>query len=1189
MSFSYKSQAQISKQQAINYVMDSIVGNRSDSVNVFMDSDSLSTAFYYLSPYDSIQSPFSDYWLFFIDESPLFTWGHNCSYVFIDVQNGNNFSQSEQLPPLNLENVMEQVSVPLTFTLPAVNQNISTAFTIPDENINCNLYAVLVNNQPYLFSDLYHLYNTLLENGYAEENIFVFSRDGTLATNETLDLNLDGIDDILNMECSISNLQSKFDDLAEVIGKDDMFFFYSNSPITTDQNIQGESIMKLWNNEPLDDDYFATNMIQPINCAQMFFIIANSNSGGMLDNLVNLNNNDDYRVTGLAESEWGHYGVASQSFIQLTGMHSFPFWSISAMRGYYPDYNSDAPWNRGYEIGYHSNFAELSDKTEKDFDKSEYGGNNDNIFQINEISKFISEYDYDDGFADYGVTEIVTGFVNDDLLSLHGISGSVETSQTLSGSFLIGGSLSVEPGVVLTLDNSTSFHVFDSEVIIKPGIESNNDIIVESGKLIANGATFTNACDTPWKGIEVWGNINHHQFDLPGQKQAQGRLVLNKAIIENADIAVTLYDREDSDPTTGGIITAEGSSFLNNERAIEFRMYTNLVNTNNTEYDYISSFENCTFVIDNNYLHNNYLFEGSQININGVKGIKIKGCSFENLLSNTPNGRAIHACNAGFIVDDGCSNNQQPCTVAESSFKGFETAIEAGNSENSLNPINIKNSDFTYNGTGITFYRVNNSVIVHNTFDLGYGSRCANNQGKGIYLDNSHSFAIEDNTFKVTNSQGGTHYVGIHTNNTNNAGDEIYNNNFTDMNISNFAEGKNWNRSNKTGLAYYCNENTLNNWDFYVKDYNTYEDGIQKFQGSESMAAGNEFSSTAYYHFDNNGAYWISYFYDNNSTPEIPDINKLYRVRPESLTLSSYCPNHYGNGNDVKLTSAEYTQKESDYNSVLSSYNSALLSYEGANDSTLKEYYAKQISYYNTLVNRAAYDIIRSNMSDTIVQDSLFAVWQQKLNTYTSAESMVDFYLQKGDYTKAWNTADSLKYNFTFTAYDSIEYPYYLELKELQISWLEKGRDVFDLNTSEISKLETIADSSRGTAGAQARAILSFAFDTTYFYTNCVTMPDTSQKSAPIAKGIESLENNIWIIANPNPASNHITFSYSIGQKANADLKLYNQNGVLIDEIILEKGSNIYNYNCSNYKAGIYYYSSAVENKTLTGKFVIIK
>lgn len=71
--------AQITKQQAISIVMSSVVGNQSDSVNVYMESELQIGAYYVLSPYDSIASTYSDFWLFFIDEQPEYLWGHQCS------------------------------------------------------------------------------------------------------------------------------------------------------------------------------------------------------------------------------------------------------------------------------------------------------------------------------------------------------------------------------------------------------------------------------------------------------------------------------------------------------------------------------------------------------------------------------------------------------------------------------------------------------------------------------------------------------------------------------------------------------------------------------------------------------------------------------------------------------------------------------------------------------------------------------------------------------------------------------------------------------------------------------------------------------------------------------------------------------------------------------------------------------
>jgi len=162
------------------------------------------------------------------------------------------------------------------------------------------------------------------------------------------------------------------------------------------------------------------------------------------------------------------------------------------------------------------------------------------------------------------------------------------------------------------------------------------------------------------------------------------------------------------------------------------------------------------------------------------------------------------------------------------------------------------------------------------------------------------------------------------------------------------------------------------------------------------------------------------------------------------------------------------------------------------------------MSYYNTDKAEAAYNIIRSDLSDTIAHPDKFKTWMEKLNTYTSNEALTDYFLQQGEYSKALNKVDSLPSHFVFTTYDSIEYPMYKDLKYMQVNWLSEGRNIFNLTSSEISNLITIADSSKGTAGAQARAILQFAYPGQYAYINCISPPDQGTKSTKIVDNVPS-------------------------------------------------------------------------------------
>ena len=93
--------SQVSKQEAIDLVIDTIYVDLLDSVSIFMEVDSLSDQYYLLNPYDSILSPYSDYWLFFIDKQPRnLSWGHECTYLFVNRMDGNYQEFINQKPPI---------------------------------------------------------------------------------------------------------------------------------------------------------------------------------------------------------------------------------------------------------------------------------------------------------------------------------------------------------------------------------------------------------------------------------------------------------------------------------------------------------------------------------------------------------------------------------------------------------------------------------------------------------------------------------------------------------------------------------------------------------------------------------------------------------------------------------------------------------------------------------------------------------------------------------------------------------------------------------------------------------------------------------------------------------------------------------------------------------------------------------
>jgi subtilisin family serine protease len=769
----------------------------------------------------------------------------------------------------------------------------------------------------------------------------------------------------------------------------------------------------------------------------------------------------------------------------------------------------------------------------------------------------------------------------------------------------------------LVVENSGTWServISQKDIIIKEGVEltitgevlmgKDAKIVVEPGAILTvDGGTITNMpfCgkeDQRWAGIEVWGNSNDNQFEYTGHPLNQGKLVLESATIENAVVAVRLFNHAEISSTTGGVLLAENSIFYNNIRALSVFPFKNIVNpiVDAVEHDYVCILKNCVFQVDENYIGAN-TFSSEHVMLWGVKGIRFYGCVFENRLDDAPTSRAIYTFDAGYSIKGYCNDQTiQPCPTGEyqrSVFHGFYRAIESTNVQNALYGISVYETDFDYNGYGLYFNAVRNAIVMGNNFELGFHNDCTETGSTGIYLDNCKSFAIEKNTFSVhSNPVYALHNIGIHTKNTNNPSDEIYNNQYSNMEVANYAEGKNWGIDNSSGLAYYCNENQYNYFDFYVKEGDP-QDGIQKYQGYFNHPAGNTFSPFATGQFHNFGSYELDYFYDQNSALQTPDDQKLYRVKKTPVSISSVCPDHYS-GTSVKLTAAEYQQYTADFSTYFSLYSSTLHIYDSigqSGDSTTRRLLEEQMSYYNRLYSKTVYDIIRSDLSDTITHPDNFVNWKETLSRYADVESLIDYYLQTGNTTTAMNKVDSLPYLFSFTSYDSLEYPYYQQLKATQANLIASQRTIFELTDTEIEKLKEIADNSIGIAGAQARGIMGFAVDNSLVYAHCVELTESTIKNAPITN--ENTDNNngqLVIGVSPNPAKDFVTFTYALPEKASTgEVIIYNQEAVVMDKIILNNAKGEMKFNTSNLLPGLYFYSVSSQGEVVTGKIVILR
>lgn len=412
------------------------------------------------------------------------------------------------------------------------------------------------------------------------------------------------------------------------------------------------------------------------------------------------------------------------------------------------------------------------------------------------------------------------------------------------------------PHFTITSENETwsnSSYKIAQNIVVKPGaklimdgitlrVNPINQIIVEQGGYLeVKNSTLTNDITTcyneSWKGIKVLGTANYDQ--IPSIGGDQGCVIIDaNSIISKAEIGI--HSRQ------GGIVKIRGNSqFKDNVIGVKIEDYAN--------------FNNISYIKESEFLvtYSTYTSGVSPtfICLEDVQGVDIRGNLFKNYFpGNTANGRGILSIDAGFSL---FTYNSQP-----NIFEGLSEGIYAY-STGSMFPIIISGNDFSdIDNTIIHISAIDNVQIIENSFEV---------ETKGVSLYNCSGYKVEENTFTGINNSG----YGIFVYNSGYANNEIYKNNFINLNKGCYAAGTNsGNMKPTSGLHFICNSYNNNNNPIYVEP----NGNIDPYQGSTTVSAGNAFVSSNNYDILNYGG-WL-YYYANLSVPtNIPSPNYRVTVR----------------------------------------------------------------------------------------------------------------------------------------------------------------------------------------------------------------------------------------------------------------------------------------------------------------------
>lgn len=483
---------------------------------------------------------------------------------------------------------------------------------------------------------------------------------------------------------------------------------------------------------------------------------------------------------------------------------------------------------------------------------------------------------------------------------------------------------------------------FDEDYLAKVIIEPGSKLILDSCQLSNYHCSDT---AKKWAGIQVWGQRDSVQLDVH-----QGKLIMDETIIEHAHEAVQLYN-PNAFNSSGGMIYAGNSTFRNNRRAVSFMSYHNSHPVFGIEYNYYSNFDHCSFINNEYYLNDNAFF--SFISMWDVKGVSIKACTFN---AGNENGNGINTIDAGFTLSSDCDgpigpNGCAPEDLERCEFYNFDKAVNARNtSPGTIYPINIMHSYFFNNNYGAYLSGLDN-VLKVNTSEFIVGNNgitkekalCGSFFGRGIHIEESNGFTIENNEFIGNpNAVFADSLIGILANSNPSNHDIIYKNTFTNLKIGNWATHTNrkYQNNDAYGLEYQCNENSNNAIDFDISGTQPQFDQIFTHMGFTNISARNTYTSTTSpnfeWHWRNIGTESIHYYFHTSEKgtayyPIVIDYynnDTLYFIR-QGASVINECPDNGGiheerlvlTPDEKQDLEIEFAQAYSDYQAVETLYN----------------------------------------------------------------------------------------------------------------------------------------------------------------------------------------------------------------------------------------------------------------------------
>lgn len=260
-----------------------------------------------------------------------------------------------------------------------------------------------------------------------------------------------------------------------------------------------------------------------------------------------------------------------------------------------------------------------------------------------------------------------------------------------------------------------------------------------------------------------------------------------------------------------------------------------------------------------------------------------------------------------------------------------------------------------------------------------------------------------------------------------------------------------------------------------------------------------------------------------------------------------------------------------------------------AEGETYRTVLEKQMSMFRKEMTRAANDMIRSYLNDSVTDYNALRGWLDNLGGIEADKQIIATFIQEGNFQQASALANMLPTLYNLTGDALTEHERYMTMLDLYLTLQSENRHLDQLTTNEKALLEDYANNSSGSSGVAAKSILA-----TYYNAQFVDCMQ-SIEPASLKKGAVSPEDmakiyGMEISVKPNPTSLMAAFDYTLpDMDVAAILQITDMTGKIIETFMLtgKHGQKLWDTRPVN--PGVYLYTLKSGIKSLTGKITIIK